>query len=705
MQLFATDAALARARESERAAQARLTRVRADLSSLRSRLAVARTNERAAQRALALRLNEIYRARPLDALAVLLESRSWSDVSAGLDLLDRLSRSDSSLVALGPPLACQPCVCSRARSAAAEARARSEEATWQARVAALQQADRAHRALLTRLRSEHVRAVASPGLHRPPRRGAGQPRRTPAAARRRRSDTGASPPPPLPPAPRPPSLAAGSTLSVSSTAYSLPGHTASGLPVGPGICATDPRVIPLGTRFEVPGYGPCVAADTGSSVIGATIDLWMPDRAGVRVRDPDHYHHVSMMRRLRTLVLALGLLAIGVPVSSAAAHQAAQDAALARGIAKALAAHGFSGQGTGIAVADLATGEVIYQRNGARPLLPASTEKLFTTVGALSTLRPDFRFATTVVGVGARAGATWNGDLYLVGSGDPTFSSYDIDALAAQIKARGIPRISGRIRGDETVFDASRWGPWPARYIGVESPPLSGLALDRDTTTNGRDVASPSHSAARALRRALARAGVQVGVRFVAGGRAPKGALVLARVQSEPLWQIVRFMDRHSDNFTAEMVAKAIGAYAGGSGTTARGMHVAGEVAAPMLGEDASLVHLADGSGLSHANRTTAGALARLLAGAAANPAIAKPLAGALSVMGANGTLAHRLPELRGRVLGKSGTLDNVSALAGYVTARSGRRFSFAVLMNVPALSDWDAHATQDAIVRLLAKR
>ena len=196
---------------------------------------------------------------------------------------------------------------------------------------------------------------------------------------------------------------------------------------------------------------------------------------------------------------------------------------------KALAAHGFSGQGTGVAVADLATGEVIYQRNGARPLLPASTEKLFTTVGALSTLRPDFRFATTVVGVGARAGATWNGDLYLVGSGDPTFSSYDIDALAAQIKARGIRRISGRIRGDETVFDASRWGPWPARYIGVESPPLSGLALDRDTTTNGRDVASPSHSAARALRRALAARG-RAGRRPLRGRRA--GAQGRARARS-----------------------------------------------------------------------------------------------------------------------------------------------------------------------------
>ncbi len=98
-------------------------------------------------------------------------------------------------------------------------------------------------------------------------------------------------------------------------------------------------------------------------------------------------------------------------------------------------------------------------------------------------------------------------------------------------------------------------------------------------------------------------------------------------------------------------------------------------------------------------------ALARLLAAGAADAEIAKPLAGALSVAGANGTLVHRLPALRGRVLGKSGTLDDVSALAGYVTGVSGRRFAFAVLINVPGLSDWNAHGAQDAIVTLLAKR
>jgi D-alanyl-D-alanine carboxypeptidase/D-alanyl-D-alanine-endopeptidase (penicillin-binding protein 4) len=411
------------------------------------------------------------------------------------------------------------------------------------------------------------------------------------------------------------------------------------------------------------------------------------------------------MRSLRPLLLALCLLIVLASASAAAAQDGTQDAVLARGVSKALAKHGFSGRGAGVAVADLATGQIIYRRNGWQPMVPASTEKLYTTVGALSALRPDFRFATTVAGAGTRAGATWRGDLYLIGSGDPTFSTAGLDALAAQVRTQGITRVSGRVRGDETVFDTSRWGPGPLRYAGIESPPLSGLALNRDVSESGHDVDSPPRSAARAFRRALRTAGVQVGVRFVGGGQAPKGSLVLARVQSDPLWRIVRFMDRHSDNFTAEMIAKAIGHYAGGNGTTERGMHVAGEVARPMLGEDAALLHLADGSGLSHANRTTASALARLLAGAAADPAIAKPFAGALSVAGQNGTLAHRLPELRGRVLGKSGTLDNVSALAGYVTAASGRRFAFAVLINVPGLSHPNAHGAQDAIVKLLAKR
>ncbi len=86
---------------------------------------------------------------------------------------------------------------------------------------------------------------------------------------------GAAPPPPVDtPAP---DASGGRQITVSATAYSIHGTTASGLPTAYGVCATDPGVIPMGTSFSVPGYGTCVAGDTGSAIIGNTIDVWFPE--------------------------------------------------------------------------------------------------------------------------------------------------------------------------------------------------------------------------------------------------------------------------------------------------------------------------------------------------------------------------------------------------------------------------------------------
>jgi 3D (Asp-Asp-Asp) domain-containing protein len=68
-------------------------------------------------------------------------------------------------------------------------------------------------------------------------------------------------------------------MTVTAVAYALPGTTATGLPVGHGIVAVDPRLIPLGTRMTIPGYGEAVAADTGGAIVGMTIDLWFPTEA------------------------------------------------------------------------------------------------------------------------------------------------------------------------------------------------------------------------------------------------------------------------------------------------------------------------------------------------------------------------------------------------------------------------------------------
>jgi 3D (Asp-Asp-Asp) domain-containing protein len=83
---------------------------------------------------------------------------------------------------------------------------------------------------------------------------------------------------PAAPGPSAPPVA-GATLTVTATGYSMSGRTATGLPVGFGIVAVDPSVIPLGTRLTIPGYGEGVAADTGGAVRGYTIDLWFPTLA------------------------------------------------------------------------------------------------------------------------------------------------------------------------------------------------------------------------------------------------------------------------------------------------------------------------------------------------------------------------------------------------------------------------------------------
>jgi 3D (Asp-Asp-Asp) domain-containing protein len=78
------------------------------------------------------------------------------------------------------------------------------------------------------------------------------------------------------------SIAGKRTFTVDAVAYSLPGRTASGLPVGWGVVAVDPSVIPLGTRMFVPGYGEAIAADTGTAIKGAIIDVWFPTTAMAR---------------------------------------------------------------------------------------------------------------------------------------------------------------------------------------------------------------------------------------------------------------------------------------------------------------------------------------------------------------------------------------------------------------------------------------
>ena len=154
------------------------------------------------------------------------------------------------------------------------------------------------------------------------------------------------------------------------------------------------------------------------------------------------------------LALSAAMLAL-VP----AAPAGAADPTLATRLAKALAVPNVDPARTAALAIDLRTGSVVFERNARLSLVPASNQKLPVAYAALERLGPGYRFQTEVVGSGTLVGEVWNGDLWLRGFGDPTLRTSDLDALAAEVKAWGIRRVTGAVVADESWFDAVRTAP------------------------------------------------------------------------------------------------------------------------------------------------------------------------------------------------------------------------------------------------------
>jgi len=397
-------------------------------------------------------------------------------------------------------------------------------------------------------------------------------------------------------------------------------------------------------------------------------------------------------RRLAAIATVVGAIVVG---SGTAQGQSPQ---LALALGRALATPGVAASQTSALAVDLQTGRVVFQTNPERALAPASAEKLAVSFAALRVLGPGFRFRTEVVGDGELVDRTWRGDLHLVGHGDPTLEVADLEALARDVKAWGIRRVTGRVAADERHFDAHRAAPgWKPSFLGIESPPLSALSVD-DLEVRGANGSAAA--AARAFTAALARRGVSVARRPVAG-RAPAEGFPLAQDLSEPLSEIVRHMNRESDNFVSEMLLKELGASVARDGSTAAGGRVVletlEEAGVPVAG-----VRIADGSGLSRLDRLTAQTLVAILRAGAADPDIRHPFVTSLAVAGISGTLKRRLDRrpTRGRVIAKTGTTSQASALAGFVR----RRYVFAILQNGSPVPYWSARRAQDRFVTVLAR-
>ena len=409
---------------------------------------------------------------------------------------------------------------------------------------------------------------------------------------------------------------------------------------------------------------------------------------------------------LRRTTVALAISLALVPAADAAAQS---EGALPGKLRSAMRGAGAS---SGAYVRNADTGKAVFRFRHIRPRILASNTKLFTTSAALARFGVKGRLATEVRSSALlEPDGTLRGDLYLVGSGDPTFGSRrfarraygsggTVEELAQLLEKAGIARVTGRVFGDESRFDSRRGGPESGFRISPYVGPLSGLAYNRGLASeSGRGYqANPPAFAAARLDSALARRDISVRG-APRSGRAPADARVLATVQSPTMARLAAITNKPSDNFFAEMMLKALAAQAGGRGTTAAGARLTARFARRIGGRPS---RLADGSGLSRANRASPFRVVKLLLAMRKRDEF-DPFFASLSIAGRDGTLRPRMRSgpARNRCRGKTGTISGVSALSGYCRARSGETYAFSILMN--NANPFGARAIQDRMVQAIA--
>ncbi len=270
LSLYALESRLAAARARLEVLEARAARLRRERIALATELKVARVGARQSQERLASRIRLLFDHGDTSPLEVIFGARSLDEALVGLDNLRRVTSINQDVL-------------SELRSARTRiSRASRALAARASQLAAATRAQAATTRALAAARAERVAYIAAlrQRLELNSAQIAGIEARVRTAGVRTEQLSAARP------ATSTVLTAAagghGGTMAVDAVAYSLPGHTATGLPVGWGVVAVDPSVIPLGTHMTVPGYGEAIAADTGTAVVGPIIDLWFPTLAQAR---------------------------------------------------------------------------------------------------------------------------------------------------------------------------------------------------------------------------------------------------------------------------------------------------------------------------------------------------------------------------------------------------------------------------------------
>lgn len=377
-------------------------------------------------------------------------------------------------------------------------------------------------------------------------------------------------------------------------------------------------------------------------------------------------------------------------------------------------------------------GRRIVDINSDMALLPASTMKLLVAAVALDAFGPDHRLTTDVATtVPVDSFGYLNGDLVLQGGGDPVLATdaYGVhvypsrprtrlEDLADAVAATGVKWVAGNVVGDGTAWRGEPLAPgWREVYLSDHDArritPLTvdaGLTVDVSIPETG-DVEvlleladDPAARAANEFTRLLRERGIHVAGISTSAAEPVDAPHPLAEVASPPLRDILQFMVQRSDNHIADTLLRHLGHELGRDGTWVGAGQVV-RAALHALHVDVTGVTVVDGSGLSREDRVTAAALADLDAAMARSPH-ADAWSGLMAVTGESGTLRRRLAGTHGhgRFYGKTGTLDDVKAVAGFVTD-DGQRLHLSVLANDLAGGDrWTVVVLMDELALRLVE-
>ena len=366
----------------------------------------------------------------------------------------------------------------------------------------------------------------------------------------------------------------------------------------------------------------------------------------------------------------------------------------------------FRGGFWGVLVVNARTGDTIYSKNAGRLFMPASNMKIVTSSAALTLLGPDYTYKTTFLIDGPVQDSLLDGDLIVIGRGDPTISdnmrgvaTTVMDALADSIRAHGIRQITGRlVRVGNAFPDSTRGYGWEWDDLGeyyaagvdelifnegmAPTTPRPPPDTVRDSAYSG-PAKDPGTGYLNALNDALIRKGITLDAGVLDSILpTPIKMDTLFTFTSMPMRNIIPALMKPSQNQIAEVLLKTIGLERGGMGTADSARKIVGQLLLSWGVQQDGFV-IRDGSGLSRHDMLTPETLVRVLDRMQQDTAFAV-FYNALPIAGIDGTLEDRMKgtPAEGNVRAKTGSISYARSLSGYVTTADGERLIFSMLAN-----------------------